>query len=194
MSTAPTIDTPAWQTSPEAWKSVRGIHTPWIAEVSPMQRGQMSARQGAAYDARRSAEWDASAKGYAAWLAEVMGAFDAGVFGLEHPELHERARDAIRTELVARDKRAAEAAEAARRAAVLADHWTRETVRVGDAVWHFIYRWMRARRVNRETVTLAPMDGGTFSPKVPWRDALKRNPNDPADEPPQAAATEGATP
>lgn len=184
---APTLATPAWQTTPEAWKSLRGIHTPWIAEVSPHQLAAMNGRTRRAYDAKRSAEWDASAKGSAAWLAEVMAGYDAGAFGLDHPELCERARDAIRAELVARARRADEAAEKARRDAALADHWTRETAKVGAPVWHFIYRWMRVRRVNRETVTLAPMDGGTFAPKVAWRDALRRNPNDPADEPPAAA-------
>lgn len=187
LPTPVTRDTPAWQCAAVAWKGVRGIHTPWIAEVSPMQLGAMNGRTRRAYDARRRAEWDASAEGHAAWRAEVMAAFDAGAFTLDHPELHREARDAVRSELVARAKRAAEEAEAARRRAVEDDHWTRETAKPGDPVWHILYRWMRVRRVNRETVTLAPLDGGRFAPKIAWRDALKHNPNDPADAPPPAA-------
>ena len=105
-----TRDTPAWQIAAVAWKGVRGIHTPWIAEVSPMQLGAMNGRTRRAYDERRRAEWDASAEGHAAWRAEVMAAFDAGAFTLDHPELHREARDAVRRALFARSKRAAEAA------------------------------------------------------------------------------------
>lgn len=187
---APTLATPAWQTTPEAWKSLRGIHTPWIAEVSPHQLAAMNGRTRRAYDAKRSAEWDASAKGYAAWLAEVMAGYDAGAFGLNHPELCERARDAIRTELVARARRAEEAAEKARRDAALADHWTRETAKPGALVWTPVYGWMRVRRCNPTSATLEelkPRPGSVFAPRFPWAQCLKRDPNDPADEPPAAA-------
>lgn len=185
--TAPTLATPAWQTTPEAWKSLRGIHTPWIAEVSPMQLGLMRPNARKAYDEKRRREWEASAEGFRAWLAEAMAAFDARAFTLDHPDLHPAARDAIRTELVARAQRAEAASAEARREAAFADHWTRETATVGAPVYHVIYRWMRVRRVNRETVTLAPLDGGRFAPKVAWKDALRRNPNAPDDPPPAAA-------
>ena len=180
---AVTRETPAWQTTPEAWKSARGIHTPWIAEISPHQLASLPASQRRAYDAKRRREWDASAEGYAAWLAEVMAAYDAGAFDPRDLRIPRAVSEAVGIERVRRAAAAEKQAAEAARAAVLADHWTRETVKVGDAVWHFIYRWMRVRRVNRETVTLAPLDGGTFAPKVAWRDALRCNPNDPTERP-----------
>ncbi len=194
MRAAPTLETPAWQTSPEAWKSARGIHTPWIAEISPMQYAHLPASQRRAYDAKRRDEWSASAEGYAAWKAEVMAAFDAGAFDHRDPTLDRAVREAVSVELMARDKAAAARAEAERRQAVEADHWTRETAKPGVLVWTPVYGWMRIRRCNPTSATLEelkPRPGSVFAPRFPWAQCLKRNPSTP-DAPPPAAAEETA--
>lgn len=188
MNAAPTVDTPAWQTSAEAWKRARGVHTPWIAEVSPMQLGMMSPRQRAAYEKRRSAEWSASATEYAAWRVEVVAAFDAGAFTLATEGAHYDAREVVRVEFARRRERAAKEAADAVRAAAMADHWTRETATPGALAWVQVYGWMRVRRCNEKTATLEPLDptpGSRFAPKFPWQQVLRANPHNPTETPPR---------
>jgi hypothetical protein len=102
---------PVWQMGPSRYLALHGIHEPWIAEISPMQMGRMSERAKKAYEVKRSAEWTASMKGKQDWAAEVFAAFERGEFTLKSAEAHPDAVSAVRTELVARDKRVLEAAK-----------------------------------------------------------------------------------
>jgi hypothetical protein len=122
---------------PSRWLALHGIHEPWIAEISPMQMGLMSARQKKIWQERRSKEWAASIEGKRAWANAVFAAYDAGAFTLKTERAHPDAVAAVRTELIARAK---QTEEAAKKAAHL-DNRIRsvEEVAIGDRIYDLMY-------------------------------------------------------
>jgi hypothetical protein len=53
-------NTRPWCMTASQYQAAMGIKQPHIAEISPMQYAGLSRRGKAQYDAKRSAEWDAS--------------------------------------------------------------------------------------------------------------------------------------
>lgn len=96
-----------WTTDASRYQSALGVKQPWIAEISPVQYGRMSARAKKAYDAKRAAEWEASGVAKERWRKEVLRAFDLGQFRLDDDDVTEDAREAVRLG----QRRVAEAAE-----------------------------------------------------------------------------------
>lgn len=106
------LEIPAWQMGRDAYQTRKGVHRPWIAEISPVQYGRMSKRGKVQYDNKRSAEWGASAKCAEAYRAEVMAGYDKGAFSLEHSaglDVHPEARNVVTWELRAREAATVEA-------------------------------------------------------------------------------------
>lgn len=71
------MDTPAHEMTRAQWKCLRGIHTPWVGEVSGVQRSLMSGAAQRRYDAERRAEWQASADAATDYARLVIEAYDA---------------------------------------------------------------------------------------------------------------------
>ena len=128
---------PVWQLTRDGYQYARGVHRPFIAEVSALQLQRMSGRARRAYEERRRGEWDASAQCAADYAAEVCAAFDGGAFKLDDPALSPDARTVIvRRQLdadAARVKAAVQAAEEINRAAGL-------SAVVGDTVFDLFTR------------------------------------------------------
>jgi hypothetical protein len=157
-----TEHSPAWQLSSEGYLYQRGMRTPQICEISPMQRGLMGKQAGARYDRHRHEEWAAAAVAAAEWRCEVITAFDAGEISLDTPALHREARETIRLELGAR----AEAAREAERSKVYSDNAAVEisALRPGDRLWFLMWqRYVTVRKVNRITITVETEDGQRLS-------------------------------
>jgi hypothetical protein len=153
---------PAWQISAERYLYERGVHSPQICEISPMQRGLMGKQAGARYDKRRREGWAVAAAAAAEWKREVIAAFDAGEISLDTTALHREAREAIRLELGAR----AEAAREAERRKVYSDNAAVEisALRPGDRLWFLMWqRYVTVRKVNKITVTVETEDGRRLS-------------------------------
>lgn len=93
------------------YRSIMGIHQPWIAEISGVQYARMSERAKRAYDEKRSREWGASAAGASQWQSMVETLALAGDIDLSTPGLSDEARGAVA--LIDR-RRAEQAAETAR--------------------------------------------------------------------------------
>lgn len=112
---------PAWKTTPSMYLAAHGIHEPWIAEISPAQYAGLSKRGKAAYDEKREAEWEASARGKRAWLEEVIEAVRSGEY--DAATASDAARDAVahvrRVEEKERAERARQERYAANRAVTL---------------------------------------------------------------------------
>lgn len=181
-----TLDDPAWTMPCDTWRGLRGCPSKWIAEISPYQLGAMSKRQRAQYNAKNDAEWRVVREWGAKYLAEVERAYDAGEARLDDPRLSRDARDAILSLRVRRADEAKKAAADAARLDAIHDHLTRETAKVGDVVFHPVFRWMRVTKVNRTTCTVRPVNdnGGVFAPNLPFDTLTRRNPNNLTEQPP----------
>jgi len=86
-----------WKMTPDQYQSIKGIHQPWIAEISPAQFAGLSKRQKGEYEAKRSKEWQASADVKAEWRNKVVAAHERGEFSLDDPNITKEAKDAIRS-------------------------------------------------------------------------------------------------
>lgn len=130
---------PAWELSASQYCTQQGVKEPWIAEISPMQLGLMPKRARAQYDAKRSAEWAASAECKAEWRRKVVEASLAGVFDWRNPptDLHPEARTAAITAHVASQKAHREEAWSAYREAQRIR--TPGDVAVGDRIWDIAF-------------------------------------------------------
>lgn len=93
--TAKELPRPVWQLSRDAYQAHKGVHRPWIAEISPMQYAGLSKRARQEYDAKRSREWDASAACAQAYADACFAAYENDLRILEHPEIHPDAKTAI---------------------------------------------------------------------------------------------------
>jgi preprotein translocase subunit YajC len=97
-----------WKYTAYQYQAAMGVHEPHIAEISPMQYAGLSKRGKAQYDAKRSAEWDASAACKQEWRALVMAAHDADAFNQHDPSTSDEARQAIAHEAQRRREAAAQ--------------------------------------------------------------------------------------
>jgi hypothetical protein len=97
-----------WKYTAYQYQAAMGVHEPHIAEISPMQYWHLSKRGKAQYDAKRSAEWDASAACKQEWRAAVIAAHDADEFNQHDPSTSDEARQAIAHEAQRRREAAAQ--------------------------------------------------------------------------------------
>jgi hypothetical protein len=154
----------AWRMSQDAYQAGKGVHRPWIAEISPAQYAGLSKRGKAQYDEKRAREWDASAACAREYHREVMEAFDRGEVTLTSPDLHPEARSVILGEQIERAK--------ARRAEIFreASERNREMgdVRVGDVVYDILCgRYGTVTRKHKVSVAL------DFGPGPEWARTAK---------------------
>lgn len=84
-----------WTIGRDAYQARLGVTRPHIAEISPVQYALMSKRARKVYDAKRHAEWDASAECANQYARECVEAFIADPAILDRSELHREARTAI---------------------------------------------------------------------------------------------------
>lgn len=84
-----------WEMTPYQYQAMKGIHQPWIAEISPFQFSRMSERQKKQYEAKRSVEWQASADVKIEWKNIVIDAYEKGLFTLDDPNILKEVKDAI---------------------------------------------------------------------------------------------------
>ena len=126
-----------WTTDAARYQSALGVKQPWIAEISPVQMGRMSARAKKAYDAKRAAEWEASGVAKERWRKEVIRAFELSLFRLSDDEVTNEAREAVRFE----QRRAEDLAQ--KRALVVArtaNQVLPDEVAKGHRVWDLMRR------------------------------------------------------
>lgn len=145
---------PAHEVSRAHWKAMRGVHAPWVGEVSGVQYGLMSAAARRRYDAQRRAEWQASADASDDYARACVEAYDAD------PTVFDRAsqdaREAIRFELARRAARD----RASRMTALTAENADLSTVRDGDLVWWLVGNYeVRVVRVLRASLRVALRNG-----------------------------------
>ncbi|HEY0174447.1 MAG TPA: hypothetical protein VGB98_25750 [Pyrinomonadaceae bacterium] len=110
-------ETPVWKMNRTQYQAARGVHQPWIAEISPMQYGGLSGRGRRAYDAKRSQEWAASGACKTEYDRLVFEAYKRGEFKLKDEGVTKDAESAV-AYLSAQEKQAdrEERLRAARRA------------------------------------------------------------------------------
>lgn len=150
---------PAWTISASAYQASKGVHQPWIAEISPWQYANMSKRGKARYDERRSREWQASADCKGDFARECVEAYDRGEIVVDggrwfdHPDLSRDAKDAIWGEVLAREKRAKQATLDKASAGNVP---SLETLRIRDTVYDLLCgRYGKVVKLHRITVRLA---------------------------------------
>lgn len=85
------------------YQAAKGVHQPWAMEISPVQYARMGKSAKRAYDAKRAAEWDASAECKRQYEREVLAAFDAGAFSLSDPTVLQDAARVVRRALADRE-------------------------------------------------------------------------------------------
>lgn len=89
------MSAPVWTLTRSGWQAARGIHEPYIAEISPMQLAHMSKAAKRRYEAQRSKEWEASAEAGAEYRRLVVDAFARGEFAWD--DASNDAKDAVRS-------------------------------------------------------------------------------------------------
>lgn len=122
-----------WETTPQAWQRVRGVHAPWIAEISPAQFAGMSGRRKLAYQGQRSEEWAASAACKDEWKTILLLARKAGLFDRNQAGVSEAAFHADIHAEIEEEKQAGEA-----RFLALEAQNDASGCQVGDVVFDFI--------------------------------------------------------
>jgi hypothetical protein len=85
-----------WTMSGSMWLSAKGIHEPWMFEISPFQYARMSKSQKNSYDKKRNKEWDNASKGKAEWAKAVYNAFKNREFNLNDKDVHPDAINAAK--------------------------------------------------------------------------------------------------
>jgi hypothetical protein len=122
-----------WTLSASQYQAIKGVPAPHIAEISPMQYGNLSGRGKAQYDAKRAAEWDASIACKQEWRDAVIAAHDAEEFNQHDPEVSSDARHVILHET---RRRAGEVAQYKLREATKANLITSpDQIKAGDRVF-----------------------------------------------------------
>lgn len=156
---------PAWTMGPDRYQYLRGVHRPWVAEISPMQLGCMSRRQQERYRAKRAREWDASDACREEWRGAVVAAYKSGAVSLTTPNLHADARKALLQEM-ARDRELDKEMRfaAARRAN---DIDAASEVAVGDRIYSLMgSRYVRVVKVLKARLDVVDDRGQTFRVKA----------------------------
>jgi len=143
--------TPAWKMGADAYQARKGVHQPWIAEISPMQYANMGKAAKARYDEKRRGEWDASGAAKGEWAKEVLDAHHRGEISHDTPGLHPEAKDVIRSAKMEAQKQQAATSlgEAQKQNGSAA-----EEAKVGDKIHHVIYGPATVAKVNKNTLGL----------------------------------------
>jgi hypothetical protein len=158
-----------WTVGPDAYQYALDVKQPWIAEISPMQYAMMGKAAKAAYDKKRSGEWEASGKAKDAWRAAVVAAFAAGQFAKDDPTVHPDARREVLHARMAADQATAAQGKAEKDKA---NGITRsDQLKVGDRVWDPMYRgYVVVKKISAKSVQVEHKFGVgkiTMSDKVP---------------------------
>lgn len=126
-----------WTMNASQYQLLKGVHQPWIAEISPMQYAYLSKRGKSAYDAKRTREWDASTECKQDYANEVIEAFKSGSFALSDPDASEDAKRVIYNHM--RDS--AENARSAALQSALKENriLSASELAIGDRVFHLMY-------------------------------------------------------
>jgi hypothetical protein len=144
------------------YRSIMGIHQPWIGEISPVQYARMSDRAKRAYDEKRHREWSASAEGAAQWQRMVEALALAGEIDTKTPGMFDETRGIVA--LIGR-RRAEQEAEAAkvereRRRALAETQATQAPERMVSATERIdSIRNLVSRGIKRETGALSTSGG-----------------------------------
>lgn len=154
---------PVWQWSASAWIYRQGIAQPHICEISPYQMGQMSKRQRAQYQARRSVEWDKAGQAKAEYRRQVCAAFEAGEFEPLDPKLDRDAKSAILSARAAKSKADAEDRFSA---ASVTNILGIEDLSIGDRVFVLMGgHYGKVIKINRKSIRVL-LDGWPDSPSL----------------------------
>lgn len=106
---------PIWDMHPGHYLHKKGVHDPWIMEISPMQYAGLSGRGKREYDAKRDREWSGAAAAKQEWRALVQ---EAVALGLVDPKtLRDEAKSVYWSGVAAASKQSAEDAFIAARVA-----------------------------------------------------------------------------
>lgn len=151
-----------WTINGSQWMAIQNIHEPWIAEISPIQYARMSKRAQAAYDKKRSAEWQASGDAKQTWEKAVIDAYNKGKFNINDRDVHRDAKSAISSGKI-------RAKESNKKAKIEKAHTSNRIsstseVKVGDRVYYIIYRkYADVVKVNKKTVRIKFDDGSAIT-------------------------------
>lgn len=151
-----------WKMSPEEYQGKKGVHAPWIAEISPHQYGSMSKRQQAEYDKKRAGEWQASADVKGEWQHKVRQAHLGGQIDRDTPGLHPDAKRVIVQEAI----RAKELRKKSKRLMVEERRAIRSPseVKTGQTIETTMYGKVTVGKVNRATVQVQGKFGSVSLP------------------------------
>jgi hypothetical protein len=140
-----------WLESASSYQSLLGVHQPHITEISGYQYSRMSQRQQKQYDAKRHAEWNASAAAKCDYAEHVVRCWLAGDF-----ELTDATQDAQTA--VWRYKAAlAEQQREADKAAALKANRDISNVAVGDHIFCIMGNWYgTVTKINKNTIWFMP--------------------------------------
>jgi hypothetical protein len=142
-----------WTMSGSMYLSRKGIHEPWIAEISPMQYAQMGKSAKVAYDRKRHKEWQAASDGKAEWAKLVFDSFKKGLFDKGDKDVHPEALKVLKNESHRRDeeqkKKSFDQAVKDNRITDLSK------VKKGDTVFHVVYRqYGDVLRVSKKSLSM----------------------------------------
>ncbi len=154
--------TEPWKHSADQYQAAKGVHQPWIAEISPFQYARMGKQQKAAYDAKRTKEWDASTNVKREHRAAVIEAFKAGKITHKTEGISQDAKRAILGEMHATKK----AGKEAKRKAVDERRTIRSPseVKPGQTIETTMYGKVKVGKVNRATVSVQGKFGSVSLP------------------------------
>ena len=141
-------ETPIWTHTASFYQTKAGVHEPWACEISPYQYASMGKRAQAAYDRKRSAEFEASGACKADFAQLVIAAFLAGEFKHSDQGVSDDAKQIVLRHLVNSKK---EDRAARLKAARIENTLTIADLKVGDRVYHIIYGYGLVMKVNRKS-------------------------------------------
>jgi hypothetical protein len=140
-----------WNESASSYQSLLGVHQPHIAEISGYQYSRMSQRQQKQYDAKRHAEWDASAEAKRTYAEHVVRCWLDGAFDLA--DATDDAQLAVRRYKTALAEQQLEADKAA----ALKANRDIASVAVGDHIFCIMGNWYgTVTKRNKSTVWFMP--------------------------------------
>lgn len=89
------VNSKPWEFSPLQYQLAHGVDQPFIGEISGVQHSRLSKRGKAQYEAKRRADWQASADAKNEWAERVQKAYEDGSITKNTPGLSEDAKNAI---------------------------------------------------------------------------------------------------
>jgi hypothetical protein len=117
-----------------------------------MQIGRMSDSERKRWQAKRSAEWQASSDCKNEWARAVQKAFDAGKFKKTDSDVHDDAVTALTRNQARDDKnRKEKLLSKARKDNEIASP---SELKVGDKVFHLSGNYMEVKKIGKKTITL----------------------------------------